>query len=376
VGTLIRCDGDSAFTVLRLVDGGLFCCALEDVSITGKKKISIDGVEKIHIPSVMDTMRNVKITWRFWVFIFLALVFMLGRDASYIWRIRTLSDKGLSWLQSLRVIILWEFTSAITPSAIGGTSVAILYVTKEGINVGKSSAIVMATSVLDELYFVVMFPVLLLLTPGGHLFTVGSLVATGLIVVTFTGYFMKLAWVLVLSYGLFINPKGLRWLIIKVFSLPILRCWKEAAIKAGDEVVVSAKELKHKPIKFWLKSILATFISWTSRYWVVNALFMAFFAVHDHFLIFARQLVMWIMMLVSPTPGGSGFAEFVFKEFLGEFIPVAGLTVVIALLWRLITYYLYLFVGVLVVPGWINNKFGKSRKKKHVEDVEVTVPAS
>jgi uncharacterized protein (TIRG00374 family) len=242
--------------------------------------------------------------------------------------------------------------------------------------VGKSSAIVMATSVLDELYFVIMFPILLLLIPDGRLFTVGSSVATGLMVVTLTGYFMKLAWVLVLSYGLFINPKGLRWLIIKVFSLPILRRWKEAAIKAGDEVVVSAKELKYKPIKFWLKSILATFISWTSRYWVVNALFMAFFAVHDHFLIFARQLVMWIMMLVSPTPGGSGFAEFVFKEFLGEFIPVAGLTVVIALLWRLITYYLYLFVGVLVVPGWINNKFGKSRKKKHVEDVKVATPAS
>lgn len=373
VGSLIRCDGDSAFTVLQVVNGGLLCCALEDVSITAKKKISIDGVEKMHVPTVMDAMRSVKITWRFWVFIFLALIFMLGRDAGYIWRIRTLSDKGLSWLQSLRVIILWEFTSAITPSAIGGTSVAILYVTKEGINVGKSSAIVMATSVLDELYFVVMFPILLLLIPDGRLFTVGSSVATGLMVVTLTGYFMKLAWVLVLSYGLFINPKGLRWLIIKVFSLPILRRWKEAAIKAGDEVVVSAKELKYKPIKFWLKSILATFISWTSRYWVVNALFMAFFAVQDHFLIFARQLVMWIMMLVSPTPGGSGFAEFVFKEFLGEFIPVAGLTVVIALLWRLITYYLYLFVGVLVVPGWINNKFGKSRKKKHVE---VVTPAS
>ncbi|MDR0567251.1 MAG: flippase-like domain-containing protein, partial [Prevotellaceae bacterium] len=116
---------------------------------------------------------------------------------------------------------------------------------------------------------------------------------------------------------------------------------------------------KHRPPAFWLKSFAATFVSWTSRYWVVNALFLAFFAVHDHLLIFARQLVMWIMMLVSPTPGGSGFAEFVFKQFLGDFIPVAGLTVIIALLWRLITYYLYLLIGVVIVPGWIKNKFGK-----------------
>ena len=48
---------------------------------------------------------------------------------------------------------------------------------------------------------------------------------------------------------------------------------------------------------------------------------MAFFVLKDtdwatQFLIFARQLIMWIMMLISPTPGGSGFAEFVFKEYL------------------------------------------------------------
>lgn len=49
---------------------------------------------------------------------------------------------------------------AITPSAVGGTSVAIIYVHKEGISLGRSSAIVMLTSFLDEIYFIVMFPLL------------------------------------------------------------------------------------------------------------------------------------------------------------------------------------------------------------------------
>jgi uncharacterized membrane protein YbhN (UPF0104 family) len=310
--------------------------------------------------NVTAVLRNMNFTWNFWCFIALALLFMLGRDVGYIWRIRTLSDNQLTWRQSLRVIILWEFTSAITPSAVGGTSVAIFYVAKEGVNVGKSSAMVMATSLLDEIYFVLMFPLLWLIIPSDTLFHVSStVVGQGLMVATLAGYGIKLAWVLLLGYGLFFNPQGLRWLIVKIFSLPLLWRWKAGALKTGDEVVVSAKELYVKPLKFWFKSGVATFLSWTSRYLVVNALFMAFFAVHDHLLIFGRQLVMWIMMLVSPTPGGSGFAEFAFKEFLGDFIPVAGLTVVIALLWRLITYYLYLFVGIVVVPGWIKSKFGK-----------------
>ena len=82
---------------------------------------------------------------------------------------------------------------------------------------------------------------------------------------------------------------------------------------------------------------------------------------HEHFLVFARQLVMWIALLVSPTPGGSGVAEFMFDKFLGEFIPIAGLSVALALLWRLVSYYPYLAIGALVVPKWLNDKFGKKR---------------
>ena len=98
---------------------------------------------------------------------------------------------------------------------------------------------------------------------------------------------------------------------------------------------------------------------------VVNAILMAFFVLKDtdwatQFLIFARQLIMWIMMLISPTPGGSGFAEFVFKEYLGSFIigGGAGVAIAMAIVWRLITYYPYLFVGVFIVPKWIGQHFG------------------
>lgn len=77
---------------------------------------------------------------------------------------------------------------------------------------------------------------------------------------------------------------------------------------------------------------------------------------------------MWIMMLISPTPGGSGFAEFVFKEYLGEFLPSAGVAIAMAILWRLITYYPYLFIGVLIVPKWVNKHFGgKSSSKRKAE---------
>lgn len=304
----------------------------------------------------------ISFTWKSVLWLIVAALLMVGRDFGYIMRIRVLSDNQLTWRSAFRIIMLWEFTSAVTPGAVGGTSVAIVYVNKEGVSVGKSSAIVMATSLLDELYFVLMFPLLLLTLGYFRLFDFegGKLLTS----VAAIGYSVKLTWTVALFYGMFSNPKGLSWLIGQVFRLPILRRWKEAADRAGDEIIASSRELKRKPIGFWLRAFGCTFLSWTSRYWVVNALFLAFFTVDgfiNHLVIFGRQLVMWIMLLVMPTPGGSGFAEKIFQEALTSFIPIAGFTAFVVLLWRFITYYPYLFIGAVLLPKWFSTQ---ARKKK------------
>ncbi|MFR5871677.1 MAG: lysylphosphatidylglycerol synthase transmembrane domain-containing protein [Alistipes sp.] len=267
----------------------------------------------------IQVFSGITFSWHMVFWLVMAVVFMFGRDIGYIIRIRILSNNQLSWRQAFRVIMLWGFTSAITPSAVGGTSVAIIYVHKEGISVGRSSAIVMLTSFLDELYFIVMFPLLILIVGPSELFDVSTssgVLTRSLMGIALTGYFLKLGFVLVLSYGLFVNPRGLKWLLLKVFKLKFLRRWYHAAGQTGTDIIRSSHEIRRYNYKFWLKACSSTFLSWSSRYLVANALIMAFFAVSDQFLLFARQLVIWIMMLVMPTPGGSGFAEYVFFELL------------------------------------------------------------
>ncbi|MHC1703092.1 MAG: lysylphosphatidylglycerol synthase transmembrane domain-containing protein [Tenuifilaceae bacterium] len=318
-------------------------------------------------PNVFDIINFSR--WSiFWLVI--ATCFMVLRDFGYILRLRVLTDGLFSFRQSFRVIMLWEFTSAISPSAVGGTTVATLYVNKEGLSVGRSSAVVMITSFLDELYFILFFPIVLLIVSPDALFGLGvtsgtSTFSNDLFLFCLIGYSVKLLWVIVLSYGLFINPRGLKWLLMLIFKLPFLRRWKLGANRAGTDIIESSKEYKLKPFMFWLKAFSTTFLSWTSRYFVVNALLLAFFSVGDHFLIFARQLAMWIIMLVSPTPGGSGFAEYVFTRYLGEFIPVEPIllgsaAIAMAFLWRVVSYYPYLLIGAIMFPRWIKNKFGKS----------------
>ena len=116
--------------------------------------------------------------------------------------------------------------------------------------------------------------------------------------------------------------------------------------------------MKGKSIWFWLKAFGSTFISWTARFWVVNVMILAFSPVNNHFLIYARQLVMWVILLISPTPGGSGVAEFIFSDFLGEFI-IPGLAPGLALLWRLFSFYPYLFIGAIILPGWLKRVYSQ-----------------
>ena len=319
-----------------------------------------------------STLGFLSFTWESIFWIFVAWLFMIGRDLGYIIRIRILTGNELTWHQAFRVIMLWEFTTAITPSTVGGTALAVIFLNKEKISVGKSTSVVFATSFLDEFYFVLMLP-LLLITIGSKALFITSLQGTGmaflnhLMLLTTIGYAIILIWVIIVGYGLFVNPHVIKKLIIGLFKLPILKRWQDSAVKAGNDIVESSYELRKKSWSFWIKAIAATFLSWTSRYWVVNAILLAFFTINDHFLIFARQLSTRIMMMISPSPGGSGFAELILSRYISDIIPVdiaiaGSVALAIAIIWRLISYYPYLIVGALIAPGWIKKNFIKHKK--------------
>lgn len=316
-------------------------------------------------PSVFSGL-SFSLKMLFWFLV--SFCMMAIRDFCYIIRLRLLTNNKLSWRKAFNIVMLWEFTSAITPSAIGGTSVAIFFINKEGIKLGRSTAVVMVTSFLDELYFILTFPLILLIIGRTDIFAFSDSIAEGtswfqnqFFMFALIGYILKLLYTIVISYGLFINPRGLKWLLLWIFKLPIIRRWRPQANESGTDLISASQEFKKWPLKEWLKAFAATALSWTARYWVVNTLILAFFGARllgwdDHILIFGKQLVMWIMMLVSPTPGGSGFAEWVFKEFLSNMIPL-GAGVAMAFMWRLVSYYPYLVIGAFVVPRWIRKHF-------------------
>lgn len=278
----------------------------------------------------------------------LAFLFMSGRDFGLSWRFRLLTDKELKWKQAIRVNFLCEFTSAVTPSTVGGSSFGMIYLNREGIELGRATTLMFTTLFLDELYLVVMAPIFVMLTPAGQLFTMHSQVfGMGLEVAFWTIYGGIVLWTLFLFCGIILWPRGIRALLMRLFRLPFLRRWSGKVEAMGDNMTATSAMLRRKPFIFWVRVFGATAISWFSRYMVVNALFLAFVPAADpeQWIILARQFIVWVLLIVSPTPGGAGISEWLFTEVYGSLIPTMALALFMACCWRIISYYVYLIIG-------------------------------
>lgn len=291
----------------------------------------------------------------FWLVVALAMVGL--RVLGYILRLRILSEKELSWKQSTQLTLLWEFASAVSPGAIGGTFIALILLAQEKINTGRSTAIVLVTSFLDELFFVLMVPIVFLTVGFERLVP-----ERGIELADFSlpvmwyfwfAYGVLFAWTLLLGLGLFYRPRLIKRIIVAIFGFKFLKKWRRGAVNWGQDIVIASREFQHKKIGFWLKGFGATTLSWTARYLVVNFIILSFGPVSEHIVIFARQLVMWVILLVPGTPGAAGLAEGLFPAFLSGFFDYEGFANYAAIIWRGMSYYLYLIIGVIILPIWI-----------------------
>ena len=313
-----------------------------------------------------EALSAINWTWTSTLWIGVALVMVALRDIGYMIRIRILTEKKLNWRQAFDVIMLWEFASSVTPSIVGGSSIAILIINKEKISLGRSTAVVMITAFLDALFYVLMIPLLLLIVGWSTLFPLELQkevfgITLGAREIFIVGYVFILALISLIWLAIFRYPEAAKRLMVGVFSIPFLRKWRRGAVDTGNELIVTSVELRSKPWSFWFSAFVATFLSWTARFWVVNFLILAFtltdISIVDHFLIYARQLVMWVILLISPTPGGAGVAEVAFSGFLQQFISPLGLAISIGVIWRIMTYYPYLLIGAIVLPRWIQRVY-------------------
>lgn len=293
----------------------------------------------------------------YWAFL-VAFLALIGSWVIETIRIRLIASglgDQISFGKVLSINLATAFTGNVTPFSSGGVPTQIYLLCQNGIQPGRSSAIVTIRVILTTLLFTLLSPLLLIFYytkfPSG-------------LVHQITTVAIPLACLLtIFLIALIIKPKIARYLV--AFLIWCLKSTKAGA-KIGPVLNKALSELEvfHESIKTFRKGInfylviLFTFLYWTVFFSIAPLLMYAFnLDATEVFLesIFFQYILVFILAYL-PIPGGSGVMELsLFSAF--AFIPL-HVRAIFILAWRFLSYYLSTIVGGFVLLKIINRPPG------------------
>ena len=221
-----------------------------------------------------------------------------------------------------------------------------------------------AALLADEAFLAISCVLLYFLVPSHLLFSLADGVGIsadatnewikgGVQVIFIISTLIVAVWTAILYLLLLHRPQILGWVLKGCCKIPFLRKFLPKVEKFSEEMTMASKEAKLEGGRFWLQLMGYTSLAWLSRFAIVVAILVAFHCQGNMLVAWCRQWVMWMISILSPTPGGSGVAELMFRLYYADFLPDASVAILAAMLWRAIFYYPFLVMGTLVLPKWI-----------------------
>ncbi len=247
------------------------------------------------------------------------------------------------------------FVSHVTPSSFGGLPFQIYFLHKEGLPLGKTTALSVLDSMLTIIFFMISTPFLLVIW-GGQLHLGPKIQSVFYLTIILLTIFILVSLVLIFNTGrakVFLN-----WLVSRRLAKSLFK----------DKSLLKFISFLEREIDFFNEGIRILSGSWqnmslaiiyTILYWVFYLSLAPVLLVGLGVKIaippiIIAQLVFNFIQPVIPTPGGSGGAELGFA-YLFKFMVPGNLLGVFVVIWRFFMFYLSLIIGsiyfVLIVRG-------------------------
>lgn len=267
-------------------------------------------------------------------------------------RLKLFSDGQLSWPGAFRLILSWDFASAVTPSTIGGAPVATYAMTREGVSLGKSTIVMMFGVLLDHIWYSIAVPILLITGLYFEVIPEEAGLVGGVTMVLI--YLALIGYGGLLTYGLLVNPSSLKSIVNQIFRLPLLRRVREKAMVEAENLEAHSNQIRSKPKSYFMKAFGLTFAMWLCRIALPVIVILSLLPANEILLVL-RSLAMHLSFVAVPTPGGSGGVEGLFVLFLGPLIDRAAFIGLAVFLWRMISYYISIGLGMFAF-SWYARK--------------------
>lgn len=254
--------------------------------------------------------------------------------------------RKLSFINAFRTTMVGLLFNNITPFASGGQPMQLYYLTQSSFQLGEASSILLMKFIVYQSAMIVYSTILIIVRYSffsrqvsklGYFislgFTVNILVIIGLFLIGFLPVFTtKLC-------------KGIIALLAKLHIVKRKEAVTEKAISNIDGFHRGFKQLMQQK-DVLIQSIIITVLQLTCIFIIPFCICMSLgIEVSSIISVIAASSFVMMISAFIPLPGASGGAEGSFYLLFGIFIIKPGLTAVALILWRFITYYLPIIIG-------------------------------
>jgi len=340
----------------------LILCALSLVFLV-LYLVKVDGLS-----AASAVLKQTRVVWLFAAVGCIVVYWLLEAYALQL-TLRVVNPKQ-RFRDTLHISMIGQFFNNITPFASGGQPMQAYFLTRRGTNLGSSMTALLTKFIVYQITLTVYCLVTIILRfnffAGAvhdliYLVLVGFAVSAGVTSFLIGAAFFKKGMTRAAGIIISILTK------IKIVKHPEARL--AFAVMEIEKFNTQFKEMRsHKTMLF--KTSLITVAQLTAMFLIGNVIYVSFgLSGADALTLIAGQAFVCMVSSYVPTPGAMGAAEGSFALFFGLFFPNKLISLAVVL-WRLITFYLPIVVGLIFTV--IEKRRAPVYPVKNIPSVDIT----
>lgn len=285
-----------------------------------------------------------------WLWLLVAVASMLihwGVEAKIIQGLLQRRNSTYSFFNAYRIPLIEHLFNAITPFSSGGQPAQLMALKKTGIDFGVGGSVLLMKFVVYQGMIVLNFLCCVLfgyqalsseLTKLSTFVFIGLLINIGvislLLLITFKSKWLK---------------KGIYWVsdvLKRILSPATVEKMANSLLEKMDSFYEESLYIRSQKILL-IKTSVLTFVQ-LIFYFIVPYFILRSLGINEINILTIISLHAFIILIVSlfPLPGGAGGAEYSFTLLFGTFILSPEKLIIALILWRLVTHYIGVFMGI------------------------------
>jgi glycosyltransferase 2 family protein len=252
----------------------------------------------------------------------------------------------IDYFKIIEIVLSSVFAAAITPSSAGGDPVRMHMLYRNGIPLGKATAVIVGERLLDAFLIFASLPFALYIMRD---VLSNSKLNAALLTANLLAFLILIFFI----YGLW-KPGKVKSIIHKITGrfAHVLGKRTDTSITYLMEQVDKEIDLFHESIRIFISEgkrgllwgIIFTFLFWVVEFFLLVLILIGLSQTPSVLIAYAAQVLLALVMIVPATPGASGVAELGAATIFSVFIntSIIGITVIA---WRAVTYYMNLLIG-------------------------------